>query len=241
MKQSVLRAENLHKHYGKGAGKVVAVHDVSLDVIPGDIVLVMGPSGSGKTTLLTMLGSLLTPDDGKVYYGNKLVTGLPAKKLTDERADHLGFVFQSFNLMPSLNVWENVAVVLELTNKNGHPRAKAEKVLKQLGMGHRLTHRINQLSGGEKQRVAVARALVAGPSVILADEPTANLDSKNGHDVAMLLSEAACREGRAVVIVSHDIRLRDVAKRIITIEDGRLVREEKGGHDKTCRLEHKNA
>ena len=238
--KSVLRAKNLHKRYGKGIGEVVAIHDVSLDVVPGDIVLVMGPSGSGKTTLLTMLGSLLTPDSGDVYYDGKQVTRLPAGQLADKRAGYLGFVFQSFNLMPSLNVWENVAVVPELTNKDRkHARTKAEKVLKQLGMEHRLTHRINQLSGGEKQRVAVARALVSEPSVILADEPTANLDSKNGHDVVMLLCETACREGRAVVIVSHDTRLRDAAKRIITIEDGKLVREEKGGHDKTCPFGHK--
>lgn len=234
-----LRAEHLFKQYGVGDSQVAAVNDVSLSVNPGDIVLVMGPSGSGKTTLLTMLGGLLTPDKGSIYYGDELITGLSPDKLADARARHLGFVFQSFNLMPSLNVWENVAVVLELTNKDRkHARQKAEAVLTKLNLSHRLNHRIDELSGGERQRVAIARALVTDPSLILADEPTANLDSKNGHDVALLLSEAACRSGKAVVIVSHDQRLRDTAKRIITIEDGKLIREEKGGHDATCSLGH---
>lgn len=237
-----LRAEHLSKHYGSGESKVSAVNDISLSVNPGDIVLIMGPSGSGKTTLLTMLGGLLTPSNGQIYYGDQLITKLPARKLTDARVAHLGFVFQSFNLLPSLNVWENVAAVLELTKKDRkHARQKAEKVLKELGLGHRLTHHIDQLSGGERQRIAVARALVMEPSIILADEPTANLDSKNGHDVAMLLCNIACSEGRAVVIVSHDQRLRDIAKRIITIEDGRLIHEEKGNHDKTCPIEQHHA
>lgn len=239
-KPIALRAENLHKHYGKGASKVVAVDDISLDLASDDIVLIMGPSGSGKTTLLTMLGSLLTPDSGKIYYGDKLVTKLPASKLTDERADYLGFVFQSFNLMPSLNAWENVAVALELTGKNQKSaRKQAEKVLEKLGLGKRLTHNINELSGGEKQRVSIARALAMEPSVILADEPTANLDSKTGKEVVNLLCGIACQENKAVVIVSHDRRIRDSAKRIFTIEDGKLIREEKGGHDVNCPEKHK--
>jgi len=238
MSSSVLKAENLRKHYGQGAGLVKAVDDISLSVTSGDVILIMGPSGSGKTTLLTMLGGLLTPDDGRIYYGKHLISALPARKLAAERAEHLGFVFQSFNLVPSLNVWENVAVVLELTGRNrSNARAEAEKVLSKLGMKERLTYRIDQLSGGEKQRVAIARALAMEPSIILADEPTANLDSKNGHQVAELLCGIACRENRAVLIVSHDHRLKDVAKRIITIEDGKLIREEKGGHDANCPAE----
>jgi putative ABC transport system ATP-binding protein len=238
--KSALQAKNLHKHYGKGAGKVVAVDGISLDVASNDIILIMGPSGSGKTTLLTMLGSLLTPDSGDVYYGDKMVTELPANKLASERAKHLGFVFQSFNLMPSLNAWENVAVVLELTGKNRlHAKKQAEKVLTKLGLGKRLDHRMDQLSGGEKQRVAIARALAMEPSVILADEPTANLDSKNGREVVDLLCKIACSENKAVIIVSHDRRIRDSVKRIFTIEDGKLIREEQGGHDTNCPDEHK--
>lgn len=241
MSKPVLRAENLRKHYGQGAGLVKAIDEVSLEVAHGDIILIMGPSGSGKTTLLTMLGGLLTPDNGDIYYGSELISALSARKLSAERADHLGFVFQSFNLVPSLNVWENVAVVLELTGKNRRgARAEAEKVLTKLGLDERLNHRVDQLSGGEKQRVAVARALAMEPSLILADEPTANLDSKNGHQVVELLCGIACRENRAVLIVSHDLRLRDVAKRIITIEDGKLIHEEKGGHDKNCPAEHQS-
>lgn len=236
---SVLKADNLRKYYGQGASLVKAIDDVSLDVASGDIILIMGPSGSGKTTLLTMLGGLLTPDSGDIYYGKQLISDLPARKLSSERANHLGFVFQSFNLIPSLNIWENVAVVLELTGKNRSAgRAEAEQVLTKLGLGDRLRHHIDQLSGGEKQRVAIARALAMEPSLILADEPTANLDSKNGHQVVELLCDIACRENRAVLIVSHDHRLRDVAKRIITIEDGQLIREEKGGHDANCSIEH---
>lgn len=242
MSSPVLRAENLRKHYGQDAGLVKAIDDVSLDVASGDIILIMGPSGSGKTTLLTMLGGLLTPDNGEIYYGKQRISTLSARKLSAERANHLGFVFQSFNLVPSLNVWENVAVVLELTGKNrSGARAEAEQVLTKLGLGERLHHRIDQLSGGEKQRVAIGRALAMEPSLILADEPTANLDSKNGHQVVELLCSIACRENRAVLIVSHDHRLRDVAKRIIIIEDGKLIREEKGGHDANCPVEHRTA
>lgn len=220
---AILRAENLSKHYGAGHGQVAAVRDVSLEVNAGEVVLVMGPSGSGKTTLLTMLGGLLTPDKGSVYYGEQKVTGMSRKDLTSLRAHYLGFVFQSFNLMPSLNALENVAVIPQLLSIHAKTARKdAQKVLEELGLGERLDHDIHQLSGGEQQRISIARALVTNPKLILADEPTANLDSKNGHAVMELLRDLARQKDCAVVVVSHDERIKPLADRILILEDGSL-------------------
>lgn len=232
---SLITIQNLTKTFGSGHTAVKAVQDVSLSIEPGDIVLIMGPSGSGKTTLISMIGTLMTPTSGEITTDGVDVTNLSASKLADFRLHKLGFVFQSFNLLAALNAEQNVMIPL-LAGKYPKIKArkKADQLLEQLGMSKRLYHIPGSLSGGEKQRVAVARALVNEPKVILADEPTANLDSKTGKEVITLLCNIACAEGKAVIIVSHDPRLKDMAKRVITIEDGRLTGEEKGNHNKTC-------
>jgi len=234
-----LKASSLVKYFKAGDSEVRAVNDISLEVAAGEIVLIMGPSGSGKTTLLTMLGGLLTPDSGHITYGDTDITVVPRNKLPELRAHNLGFVFQSFNLLESLKVWENVAVVLELSGaKSLEGRQQAEIVLGKLGLSGRLNHYVNQLSGGERQRVSIARALATNPRLVLADEPTANLDSKNGHAVMQLLCEEACGENRSVIIVSHDTRIKEFAHRVLWLEDGKITKQEPGGHNSTCTMTH---
>lgn len=239
---ALLDVQNLTKIYGTGRTQVTAVQNVSLTVERSEIVLVMGPSGSGKTTLLTILGGLLRPTSGHVYLDGVCLTRLSERELPALRLAKLGFVFQSFNLLAALSAQENVALPLLAA---GQPRREAARRaadrLTDLGLGRRLAHLPSALSGGEKQRVSIARALINNPALILADEPTANLDSTNGHDVMMLLCAIACRERKTVVIVSHDDRLRDIATRVITIEDGRLVRETSGDHDRTCTMKKMHA
>jgi putative ABC transport system ATP-binding protein len=223
MMEPLFVAEQLTKRYGAGATEVVAVRDVSLSVAAGEIVLIMGPSGSGKTTLLLMLGALLRPTEGKLWVRDTLVSALPERKLPDVRLRQFGFVFQDFNLLSALTVLENVAVVAELAGMaGGQARKKAASLLGELGLGERLHFLPEKLSGGEKQRVAIARALINGPAVILADEPTANLDSKIGREIMRLLQGVAREQGRAVVIVSHDQRLKEIGDRVLWLEDGQF-------------------
>lgn len=229
----------MSKVYGAGENRVQAVQQVDLTVRAGEIVLIMGPSGSGKTTLLSMLGTLLSPTSGSIQIQQQPVQAMTPKQLSAFRLQHIGFVFQSFNLLSALTAEQNVAVPLLAAKVSKKVAlAQAQQLLERFGLQHRTHHLPQDLSGGEKQRVAIARALINNPSLILADEPTANLDSKTGHTITQLLCEIACREKRGVVIVSHDQRLMDIAKRIYTIEDGKLVSEKKGGHDATCTLKH---
>ncbi|MCL4368289.1 MAG: ABC transporter ATP-binding protein [Actinobacteria bacterium] len=219
-----LRAEHVSRRFGIGRTEVVAVRDVSLELARGEIVLIMGPSGSGKTTLLLMLGALLRPTSGRIVVNGQEVSGLPEAKLPDVRLAHFGFIFQDFNLLSALSVRENVEVVLNLGGIDGRPaRARGEQLLRKLDLGDRLDFRPVQLSGGEKQRVAIARALANDPSVILADEPTANLDGHMGREVMGLLSRVAREERRSVIIVGHDERLKDCADRVLWLEDGEFT------------------
>lgn len=223
MKNYFLRVENVGKTFGRGSSAVAAVNNVSFSVDRGSIVLIMGPSGSGKTTLVTMIGSLLTPDEGKIFYGDTEITSLPKDRLPELRSRKVGFVFQSFNLLSSLNVWENVAIVLELNGLDSkEAKNKAQNVLSALGLGGRLDYHIADLSGGEKQRVSIARALITNPDIVLADEPTANLDSHAGHKVMEILTGIAKHDGKVVVVVSHDMRLMDIADRVLWLEDGKI-------------------
>jgi putative ABC transport system ATP-binding protein len=218
-----LRVSHLTKRYGAGATEVTAVRDVSLAVVPGEIVLIMGPSGSGKTTLLSMLGALLKPSEGEIELDGAILTALAEDRLPDIRLRRFGFVFQDFNLLSALTAVENVAIVAQLSGaKNGAARQKAAALLTELGLGARLNFLPEKLSGGEKQRVAIARALVNDPALILADEPTANLDSKIGHEIMRLLRSVAKEQGRSVVIVSHDQRIKDIADRVLWLEDGQF-------------------
>ncbi|MBI1885814.1 MAG: ATP-binding cassette domain-containing protein [Chloroflexi bacterium] len=221
--ETVLEVHDLTKVFGSGETAVRAVDGVGLSVKRGEIVLVMGPSGSGKTTLLTMIGSLLKPTTGTIRINGLDITSLHESELTKVRRHYVGFVFQSFNLLESLNAQENVEVALNLAGNAGKgARNKARQALVDLGMKPRLKFKPKALSGGEKQRVSIARAVVNDPQLILADEPTANLDSKQGHDVVVLLRDIAKKEGRTVVIVSHDHRIREVADRVLWLEDGRF-------------------
>ncbi len=230
-----LEVEHLTKRFGAGATEVVAVRDVSLDVAPGEVVLVMGPSGSGKTTLLLMLGGLLRPTEGAVRLDRLDITRLGERKLPAVRLRQVGFVFQDFNLLSALTVLENVAIVATLAGvRRSEARRRAEAVLRELGLGARLGYLPEKLSGGEKQRVAIARALVNDPALVLADEPTANLDSKTGHEAVRLLHRIAREQGRSVVIVSHDQRIRDTADRVLWLEDGRFKELARMATDPVC-------
>ncbi len=209
------------KRFGEGDTAVTAVRGVSLAVAPGEVVLIMGPSGSGKTTLLSMMGALLKPTEGSIHLDGTEISAMSESRLPGIRLRQFGFVFQDFNLLSALSVLENVAIVAELAGLSGRAaRDKATSLLTDLGLGERLGFLPEKLSGGEKQRVAIARALINDPALILADEPTANLDSKIGHEIMRLLQRIAKDQGRSVVIVSHDQRIRDIADRVLWLEDG---------------------
>jgi len=185
--------------------------------------LIMGPSGSGKTTLLSMLGGLLKPSNGRIQIDSDEISAMNERHLPEVRLRHIGFIFQDFNLLSALSVLDNVAMVAQLDGlSRRQARKRAKPLLEQLGLGHRLSFLPEKLSGGEKQRVAIARALVNKPDLILADEPTANLDSHHGHEIMRLLRRIAKEENRGVIIVSHDQRIKDVADRILWLEDGQF-------------------
>ncbi|HRN88070.1 ABC transporter ATP-binding protein [Hyphomicrobium sp.] len=224
----VLECENVVKELGKGAGKVVALKGVNLSLAKGELTLLMGPSGSGKTTLLSILGCILTPTSGIVRVAGESTEGKSAEELANLRRKHIGFIFQSYNLFPTLSAFENVRIALDVIGQKGYPAARrAEEVLRDVGLGHRLRNFPSNLSGGEQQRVAVARAIAAQPSVVLADEPTAALDSENGHAVMALLARVAKEQDRCVLAVTHDPRTLGYADRVVRIEDGLIVGEER--------------
>ncbi|MBI2955208.1 MAG: ATP-binding cassette domain-containing protein [Chloroflexi bacterium] len=233
----MLLAESVVKHFGQGRTQVVAVRGVNLEIRKGEIVLIMGPSGSGKTTLLSILGALLRPSDGRILVAGQVISSLPESKLPEIRLKNFGFIFQDFNLLSALTVKENVEVVLNLAGIKGRPaRERAESLLRGLDLGDRMDFRPAQLSGGEKQRVAIARALANDPTIILADEPTANLDSHIGHEVMRLLREIARDQGRSVIIVSHDQRIKDIADRVLWLEDGEFKAITSRAEDAVCRM-----
>jgi len=223
-----LEAEDVVKELGQGAGLVLALKGVSIKLVPGELTLLMGPSGSGKTTLLSILGCIMQPTSGKLTIAGQSVIGLSAEQLAKVRRDHIGFIFQSYNLFPTLNAIENVRIALDVRGITGFAATgRAEEVLRDVGLGHRLTNYPGNLSGGEQQRVAVARAIASSPSIVLADEPTAALDSENGHAVMALLSRIAKEQQRSVLAVTHDPRTLGYADRVVRIEDGRIVGEER--------------
>ncbi|MEQ1712851.1 MAG: ABC transporter ATP-binding protein, partial [Hyphomicrobium sp.] len=201
---------------------------IEVTLYPGELTLLMGPSGSGKTTLLSILGCILTPTAGELNIGGDTAHGLDAEKLAAVRRRHVGFVFQSYNLFPTMTAHENVLLALDVRNaRSADPKRTAKDALEAVGLGHRINAYPSKLSGGEKQRVAMARALAGAPSVILADEPTAALDSENGKAVMELLSKVAKDPTRAVLAVTHDHRTLAYADRIIRIEDGRISSDER--------------
>lgn len=223
--KNVLELRNVSKTYGKGHTAVQAVDGVDLAIAPGEIVLIMGPSGSGKTTLLSIAGLLLSPTAGKIYIQSQDVTTASRRERAALRLNEVGFVFQAYNLLDALTARENVELVMNMAGIKGrNARDRATDLLTMLGLEHRLDHVPADLSGGEKQRVAIARALANDAPLILADEPTGNLDSKTGREIMELLCCGLGRdEGRAIVIVTHDHRLRQIADRVLWLEDGRLT------------------
>jgi putative ABC transport system ATP-binding protein len=222
--QCAITVRELTKTYEQGAAGTLALRGVDLDVNAGELLMLIGPSGSGKTTLLSIMGCILTATTGSVRVAGREVVGLDEKDLPAVRLEHIGFVFQGFNLFPTLTAGENVELMLDLKRV---PPAKAKKraqeLLEHVGLGNKSAAFPADLSGGQKQRVAIARALAGDPKIILADEPTAALDLHTGRKVMEILSGLAHERGRAVVIVTHDSRVLPFADRIVKIEDGAIV------------------
>lgn len=220
----MLSVERISVTFGSGEASVRALSDISLAFPRGAVTLIMGPSGSGKTTLLSVLGCLLKPQEGSVLLNGKDVMLSSDDELTRVRREHIGFVFQSFRLFNSLTALENVMLAMEVSGEKGQVvRSKATLHLENLGMSAKKHLKPTQLSGGEKQRVAIARALTREPQILLADEPTASLDSKSGELIARILHDVAEGQKRTVVIVSHDDRLRPFARNIVELQDGKLM------------------
>jgi putative ABC transport system ATP-binding protein len=225
----VIEAVDVAKVLGTGAARVQALNGVSLSVRGGELALLMGPSGSGKTTLLSILGCILTPTAGTVRVLGRSTEGAKPEDLAKLRRDHIGFVFQNYHLFPTLNATDNVRLALDV--RDNRPRGitgRAKQALAQVGLSHKARAYPRELSSGQQQRVAIARAIVGNASIILADEPTAALDSENGRAIMEILNAVARDGSRGVLVVTHDPRLVAFADRIIHIEDGRIVREERG-------------
>ncbi len=224
---TVVQARGLTRRYGAGATAVQALRGVDLAVGSGELVAVMGPSGSGKSTLMHTLAGLDKPTEGTVSVAGTEITALDDAKLTLVRREHIGFVFQFFNLLPMLSAEENVVLPLSIAGERPD-REWLEELLKKTGLTARRKHRPAELSGGEQQRVAIARALVTRPTILFADEPTGNLDSKTGGEILDLLRDSADAYGQTIVMVTHDPRAASIADRILFIADGLIVQESRG-------------
>ena len=218
----ILKVENLIKKYGKGENEVIAINDVSLSVEKGEFVAIMGSSGSGKSTLLHLIGGVDRPTSGKVYIEGKDIYALDNDELAIYRRKNIGIIYQFYNLLPILNVEENITLPCELDGKKADKK-KLEELLKILGLEDRRLHLPNELSGGQQQRVAIGRSLINNPAIILADEPTGNLDSKASEDIVNLLKEANKKYKQTIIMVTHNLDIAKQADRIIQIEDGKIV------------------
>ena len=222
--QSAIAVRQLTKKYEEGTSSTLALRGVDLDVHPGELLLLMGPSGSCKTTLLSIMGCILTATSGSVRVAGREVVGLSEKHLPGLRLEHIGFVFQGFNLFPTLSAGENVELMLDLKRiSKAKAKKRAQELLDQVGLSEKYDSFPADLSGGQNQRVAIARALAGDPGIILADEPTAALDSHTGRTVMEMMRDLAHNRGRAVVIVTHDSRVLNFADRIVRIEDGAIA------------------
>lgn len=231
MSEIVLKVENLTKTYSLGKRTVQPLADLSFEVKKGEFTAVMGPSGSGKTTLLNIIGCIDKPTNGKVLLDNVNVAAMPESQLYKIRRDKIGFVFQTFNLLPYLNARENVELAMELAGKfKGERRKRANELLTMVGLSGRETHRPNKLSQGEQQRVAIARALANNPAIILADEPTGNLDSKNKQEIIKLLANLNLTHGTTIIMVTHDNQSANHTERMLLLKDGKIQKEKAGLH-----------
>ena len=219
----ILYTENLSKHYGKGESLVRALDNVDLEINEGEFVAIIGKSGSGKSTLLHMIGGLDIPTSGKVYIDNKNIFTLKEEELAVFRRRKIGFIFQSYNLIPSLNVWENVVLPIGFDGREVD-ECFIKELLKSLGLENKHDVLPNTLSGGQQQRVAIARALATRPAIILADEPTGNLDSKTSDEVMSILKSMSKKYSQTLVMITHDDSIAQMADRVIFIEDGRVLK-----------------
>ncbi|ACK89256.1 TPA: ABC transporter ATP-binding protein [Bacillus cereus] len=221
---SLLKLDKVSKVYGEGGTEVTALHPISLDVKAGEFIGIVGPSGSGKSTLLSIAGALLSPSKGDIYIREQNITKLSEKEMTDIRLKKIGFIFQFANLVPYLNVKEQLLYIAKLKKENKQESEKrADHLLAAFGLGERKNHYPNQLSGGEKQRVAIARAFMNNPDLILADEPTASLDSKRAREVVEMMKREVKESKKAAIMITHDERMLDVCDRILTLRDGQLI------------------
>lgn len=220
--ETILRTEKLCKFYGEGENEVRAIDNTNIEIEKGEFVAIVGKSGSGKSTLLHMLGGLDIPTSGKVFIGNKDIFELKEEELAVFRRRKIGFIFQAFNLVSSLNVWENIVLPIGLDGKEVDD-AFVNDILNTLQLENKIENLPNTLSGGQQQRVAIARAIASKPDIILADEPTGNLDSKTGDEVISLLKMSAKKYGQTLVVITHDEEIAQMADRIIVIEDGKVV------------------
>jgi putative ABC transport system ATP-binding protein len=218
-----LLLENINKVYGDGDTSVKVLDNISLQVKAGEFVAVVGPSGSGKSTFLSIAGALLSPTSGRIVLGNEEINSLSPKKMNRIRLEKIGFVFQSSNLIPYLTVRDQLLLISELAGKrNKVAKQRADNLLNQLGLSHRRNHYPQSLSGGERQRVAIARAWMNDPEIILADEPTASLDSERGKAVVQMLADEVHSREKAAIMVTHDKRMLELCDRVVYIEDGKL-------------------
>ncbi|MCW4384586.1 ABC transporter ATP-binding protein [Salinibacterium sp. SYSU T00001] len=223
----VARVSHLTKSYGAGSNAVTALDGVSIGIRAGEFTAIMGPSGSGKSTLMHIMAGLDTPSSGRAWLGDTEITSLGDTELTVLRRRRVGFVFQAFNLVPTLDIAGNIQLPFELDGRMPGPEQREwiDRLVESLGLGHRLNHRPHELSGGQQQRVAIARALATRPDLVVADEPTGNLDSRTGREVLALLSAASADYGQSIAMVTHDPIAASHADRILFLADGRVVEE----------------
>lgn len=225
MKKSIIELDNVWKTYEMGGVKVNALQGISLKIYQNEFLAILGPSGSGKSTILSMVGSLDLPTMGRVYLDGRDISRLYESDLAQLRGQKIGFIFQAFNLIPSLNALENVTLPMTFQDVPSERRIeRAKSLLEMVGLERRLTHKPSELSGGERQRVAIARALANNPEIILADEPTGNLDSKTGREIIEIIKDLHKKENKTVILVTHDINLSKSAGRVCYLSDGKVLK-----------------
>jgi putative ABC transport system ATP-binding protein len=226
IKKKEIVCQDVTKVYNLGGSQVKALDGVSIEINEGDYISIMGPSGSGKTTLLNMIGALDKPTTGRVFLDGIEITNLPERKLTSLRRDKIGFVFQGFHLIPTINALENVLVPIMPRGVKQHDRDRAQELLDMVGIADRSHHKPGELSGGERQRVAIARSLISDPPIILGDELTGELDSKTGQEIMDMIEKLNSELNKTIVIVTHDMKVGKRAKHIWTMEDGKIINKE---------------
>src|SRR3990167_2482665 len=236
---SLIKLENVHKIYRLEGGEVPAINGISLDINQGDFVALIGPSGSGKSTAMNLVGCLDTASKGNIFLGKHNIQDLSESDLAQVRGKQIGFIFQTFNLIPSLHALDNVALPMMFQGASRKVRTtKAQQLLEQVGLANRMYHLPNQLSGGQRQRVAIARALVNDPEIILADEPTGNLDTKTGDEIMNMLTELN-KKGKTIILVTHNPDLTKLANKVIRLKDGIIVEELKENKNSNSSIRRK--